>query len=54
MIGFKPEVQSESALTPPRVYEIVAAQNLSEMVVNGDPQKLSAEQANKTAGEPSR
>ncbi|KAG6367143.1 hypothetical protein INS49_001326 [Diaporthe citri] len=53
--GLKPELHSESAPPPPpRVYEMDASQNLSEMAVHEKPQQLSAEQANKTSGEPSQ
>lgn len=54
MTGLKPELHSESVLSPPRVYEMDASQNLSEMAVHEKPQELSAEQASKTAGEPSQ
>lgn len=54
MTGLKPELHSESMQSPPRVYEMDASQNLSEMAVHEKPQELSAEQANKTPGQPSQ
>lgn len=54
MTGFKPELHSESVQSPPRIYEMDASQNLSEMADQEKPQELSAEQANKSAGEPSQ
>lgn len=54
MTGLKPELYSEFMQSPPRVYEMDASQNLSEMAVHEKPQELSAEQTNKTPGEPSQ
>lgn len=54
MAGLKPELHSESSQPPPRVYEMDASQNLSEMAVHEKPQELSAEEAKRiTAAEPS-
>lgn len=50
--GLKPELHSESVQPPPRIYEMDASQNLSELGVHERPQELEAERESKKAGEP--
>lgn len=50
--GIKPELPSEPVQPPPRIYEMDAAQNLSEMEVQERPQELDAERESKKVGEP--
>lgn len=52
MTGGKPELHSDPAPPPQRVYEMDASQDLSEMAVHETPQELDAKQDNKTAGRP--
>ncbi|KAL1856253.1 hypothetical protein Daus18300_010825 [Diaporthe australafricana] len=52
MTGGKPELHSDPAPPPQRVYEMDASQNLSEMAVHERPQELHAEQVNESAGRP--
>lgn len=48
---FKPELHSEPIQPPPRIYEMDASQNLSEMEVQERPQELDAERQSKKVGE---
>lgn len=52
--GIKPELHSESVQPPPRIYEMDAGQNLSEMEVQERPQELDAERESKKVGVPSQ
>ncbi|KAK2601058.1 hypothetical protein N8I77_010533 [Diaporthe amygdali] len=52
MTGWKPELHSDPAPQPPRVYEMDASQNISEMEVHEIPQELHVEQVRKTSEKP--
>lgn len=52
MTGFKPELPSDPVPQPPRIYQMDASQNLSEMAAHEKPQELSAEKTNRIAREP--
>lgn len=52
MTGWKPELHSDPLPRPPRVYEMDASQNISEMEVHEIPQELHVEQVKKTPEKP--
>ncbi|KAJ0123513.1 hypothetical protein J7T55_011978 [Diaporthe amygdali] len=52
MTGWKPELHSDPVPQPPRVYEMDASQNISEMEVHEIPQELHVDQVRKTPEKP--